>query len=1253
MKRRIFVENTPSFSTEVEHLLHELQSALHTTTLSEVRIIQVYDLFKLNAEESSAVLSVLRQPKRDALILEEDILPLLEVRPNFCIESLPGQFDQRAYIAEMTFKVMEISEETKLSTAILYLFNEGLSDEDFTKIQTYLFNPINTRLKDLTLPINDSRFIDTREPKEVPVFNDFIHMTESKLTDFRLQNGLAMEFEDLAHIQKYFRDVEGRNPTETEILVLDTYWSDHCRHTTFETELLSIDFKESQFQEQLQAAYESYIGLREATNITDRPETLMDMGTVFGRYQRKTGELADMEVSDEVNACSIRIDVDVDGKKEPWLLMFKNETHNHPTEIEPYGGASTCVGGAIRDPLSGRAYVYQAMRIGGAADVLAPIEETLEGKLPQRKISKVSAAGNSSYGNQIGATTTYAKEYYHPGFVAKRMEVGAVVGAVPENQVVREAPLPGDVIIMLGGRTGRDGVGGATGSSQVQTVESIETAGSEVQKGCPTEERKILRLFRKPEVTTMIKKSNDFGAGGVSVAIGELADGVEVNLDVVPVKYAGLNGTELAISESQERMAVVVAKEDAEKFIEYSEAESVEAVVVAKVTEDPRLVIRWKGKKIVDIARSFLDTNGIRKEVTAKVVDSNKPSPLMMRKNLDDIEKTWQATLSEYNNASQKGMQSLFDSTLGRSTVLAPYGGKCQATPAEASVQKIQVEKGITQTATILAHGYNPYIGEWSPFHGAAYAVIEALSRIVATGGDWRRARMSFQEYFERLDNSPERFGKPVAALLGSIDAQKAFNIPSIGGKDSMSGSFNDLHVPPSLIAFAVSPVNTEEVISPEFKGSGEYIYLLPVKEDPTSKIDYASMIENFDTFKEIQKNQGITAAIAVRQGGVAKALAVMSFGNRVGANVENISAHDLFRPQYGAFVITTRQPLPESDKYIALGTTLSEYRFDFGNLTILGDTLQAASEDRFEPLFPTRFKTSGTAVEVEERALKAVAKYQGTLNGKENKPLAYIPVFDGTHSEYDTAKAFEVAGAEVVQLPFRDLTLDAVKASEKEMINMLEKAQIFVLTGGFATTDEAAGTGTMMSRILEKPAIRGAVEAFMAKGGLILGLNAGFHALVKTGLLPYGEFRAETEAHLVLNKVGQHVSQMVTTRVVNSSSPWFKGEKIGTEHRLPFSALEGRLMLSASLFETLVENGQIATQYVDHKGRVTMNPEFNPAGSSFAIESLTSPNGQIYGKIAQSDRYEEGLLLNIPGNRQQNIFENAVAYFHADDATH
>lgn len=1248
MKRRIFVETTPAFSTEVELLLEELQRILHTTTLSELRIIQVYDLFRLKAEESQEVLSVLRQPKRDQLLLEEDLLPLLNHQPNFCIENFPGQFDQRAYSAEMTFKVMGLSEETKISTAVLYLFNTDLDEQEFQKIQSYLFNPINTRLKDLSLPINDSRFIDTREPKAVPVFNDFIHMTESKLVEFRLKHGLAMEFEDLLHIQQYFRDVEGRNPTETEILVLDTYWSDHCRHTTFETELLNIDFKESQFKEQLQEAYESYLDLRRATKITDRPETLMDMGTVFGRYQRKTGELADMEVSDEVNACSIRIDVDVDGKKEPWLLMFKNETHNHPTEIEPFGGASTCVGGAIRDPLSGRAYVYQAMRIGGAGDVLAPVEETLEGKLPQRKISRVSAAGNSSYGNQIGATTTYAKEYYHPGFVAKRMEVGAVVGAVPEAQVVREAPTPGDLIIMLGGRTGRDGVGGATGSSQVQTVESIETAGSEVQKGCPTEERKILRLFRKAEVTTMIKKSNDFGAGGVSVAIGELADGVEVNLDVVPVKYAGLNGTELAISESQERMAVVVAKEDAENFIKLAEAESVEAVIVAKVTETPRLVIRWQGEKIVDIARSFLDTNGIRKRVTAKVVDSNKPSPLMMRKSLEDIEKAWQATLAEYNNASQKGMQSLFDSTLGRSTVLAPYGGKCQATPAEASVQKIQVEKGFTETATILAHGYNPYIGEWSPFHGAAYAVIEALARIVATGGDWQKARMSFQEYFERLDNIPERFGKPVAALLGSIDAQKAFNVPSIGGKDSMSGSFNDLHVPPTLIAFAVSPVNCQAVLSPEFKESGEYIYLLPVKEDPTSKIDYSAIIENFNTFKEIQQNHGITAAISVRQGGVAKALGVMSFGNRIGANIENISAHDLFRPQYGAFVITTRQPLPESDRYIPLGTTLSEYRFDFGNLTILGDTLQAAFEDRFEPLFPTQFKESGSAVEIPEQPLRESVTYRGSL-AKGEKPLAYIPVFDGTHSEYDTAKAFEAAGAKVIQRPFRDLTPSAVESSEKEMVELLEKAQIFVLTGGFASTDEAAGTGTMVSRILERPVITKAVEAFIAKGGLILGLNAGFHALVKTGLLPYGEFREESEAHLVLNRAGQHLSQMVTTKVVNNSSPWFKSEKIGAEHRLPFSALEGRLMLSASLFEALMINGQIATQYVDHKGRATVNLEFNPAGSSFAIESLTSPNGQIYGKMAQSDRYEEGLLKNIPGNRKQNIFEDAVAYFQVE----
>ena len=1240
MKRRFYIESTPNYSTEATALLRELQTALNVQTLTKVRLVQVYDLFDLDEKDLAKVRSVLMQPTRDHEIAEDIMMAELKTMPNFSIEWLPGQYDQRAYSGELAFKMVGASHKTQVSTATLYGFNHDLSAEDLQKIQDYLFNPINSRIKDLTLEINDTRFIDKRAPKAVEHIKDFIHMSDDALAEFKQNAGLAMEFEDLKHIQTYFKNEEDRNPTETELLVLDTYWSDHCRHTTFETSLESIDFTASQFNEQLQAAYEDYLSLREATGITARPETLMDMGTIVGRYQRKTGELADMEVSDEVNACSVRIKVDVNGVDESWLLMFKNETHNHPTEIEPFGGANTCVGGAIRDPLSGRAYVYQGMRITGAGNVLEPVSDTLPNKLPQRKISKVATLGNSSYANQIGGTTAFAKEYIHPGFVAKRMELGAVVGAVKEDFVVREAPADGDAIILLGAKTGRDGVGAATGSSKVQTVETVETAGTDVQKGCASEERKILRLFRKKEVTTLIKKSNDFGAGGVSVAIGELADGVYVNLDKVPTKYAGLNGTDLAISESQERMAVVVSAENAEKFIEYANEESIEAVIVAKVTADPRLVIEWKGTKIVDIARSFLDTNGIRKTVTAKVVDSNKPSPLVYQATDSDLETKWQALLADVNIASQKGMNQSFDSTLGRSTVLLPFGGKCQATAAEASIQKIQVEHGETQTAAILAHGYNPFIGEWSPFHGAAYAVIESLCRIVAVGGNPTTARLSFQEYFERLDGVPERFGKPVAALLGSIDAQRAFNVPSIGGKDSMSGTYEDINVPPTLVSFAVTPVKTEDVLSPEFKESGHYIYLLPVKEDASGRIPYDAIKRNFAVFRELHDQSLIESAISVRQGGVAESLAVMSFGNRLGANIENISEQDLFRPQYGAFVITTRQALPASEDYIAIGTTLSEYRFDYGHKTILGTTLQAAAEDRFETLYPIYEKSEGFVDKIEKADLKTV------INRLEvAKPTAFIPVFEGTHSEYDVAKAFENAGATVNTLPIVMLSESDYIASIEKFIKGLESAEIFSLASGFASTEEPAGTGSTMALFLSRPEVKVAVENFIKKGGLILGINAGFHALIKTGLLPFGEFKENHEAILSTNRSGEFKAQMVTTEIVNNASPWFSNESVGDQHILPFAALEGRLVISEAMFETLKANGQIATQYVDHKGRATLDSTFNPAVSGYAIEAITSPNGQILGKMAHSERYESGLFLNIPGNKQQSIFENAVAF--------
>lgn len=1248
MKRRFYIESTPLYSSEAKALLNELTIALTVPTLTSVRLIHVYDFFSLSEKDLPQIQKIIQQAGRDQEIRSDIMQAELNKYPHFAIESLPGQYDQCAYSISLALKTAGIWRKTAVTTAQLYLFNAELSAEDLAKIEQYLFNPINTYLKDLSLEPNEEVLNLHHHPKQVEKVKDFIHMTPSKLVELKLLMGLAMEFEDLAFIQKYFKSEEKRNPTETELLVLDTYWSDHCRHTTFETMLKSIDFSASQFEAQLQAAYESYLQLREATGITDRPETLMDMATIMGRYQRQTGELADMELSDEVNACSVRIQVDVDGELESWLLMFKNETHNHPTEIEPYGGANTCVGGAIRDPLSGRAYVYQAMRITGAGNILEPVEDTLATKIPQRRISRVAAQGNSDYANQIGGTTAFAREYIHPGFVAKRMELGAVVGAVKEDHVVRATPMPGDLVLLVGAKTGRDGVGAATGSSQVQTEETLEKAGTDVQKGCATEERKILRLFRRKEASTLIKKSNDFGAGGVSVAIGELADGVWVNLDQVPTKYSGLNGTDLAISESQERMAVVVSAKDAKRFIELAQEESVEAVIVAEITENPRLVISWRGEKVVDIARSFLDTNGIRKTANVKVIDSNLPSPLLQVPNTDDLELAWRTLLADKNIASQRGMNQKFDATLGRSTVLLPFGGKCQATPAEVSLQKIQVESGETKTATILAHGYHPYLGGWSPFHGAAYAVIESLARIVATGGNPQKARLSFQEYFERLDGIPEKFGKPVAALLGALAAQKAFNVPSIGGKDSMSGSFDEITVPPTLVSFAVTTIQTDAVISSEFKESGDYIYVLPVKEEVIGQVPFAAIAHNFTQFQAINERYQINAAMSVRQGGIAEALAYMSFGNRIGANIENISTRDLFRPQYGAFVFTTRRALPASEDYIAIGTTLSEYRFDYGHTTILGSTLQAAAEDRYEKIYPIYAKSEGFIPKVDKMPLK------GIINRLEAvKPTVVIPVFEGTHSEFDMARAFEKAGAAVLMQPIRLLTEADYLGSVRQLIAHLENAEILALASGFASTEEPAGTGSTMALFLQRADIRQAVESFIAKGGLILGINAGFHALVKTGLLPYGEYRHledqddqnDQALYLTTNHCGEFKSQMVTTEIVNNAAPWFSSLNCGDQHVLPFAALEGRVMLSEALFHTLQANGQIAAQYVDHKSRATLDQTFNPAVSQYAIEAITSPNGQILGKMAHSERYEEGLFLNIPGRKHQTIFENAVSH--------
>lgn len=1271
MKQHFFIEALSPYQTKAALLLKELITHLEIKTLTSLRIIDVYHGYHLNSkEEAQKIVESLYNPVTEENITQTITPTLLDNTPYLCITPLPGQFDQRADSLQAIYSLRGLSPSIKISSATLYLFNKELNQADFKTIQAYLFNPIDSHLINPLAPPVHPIFESDNLPKPLRPLTDFIHMTRSKLMDLSLREGLAMDIEDLGFVQQYFKEIEKRNPTETELLLLDTYWSDHCRHTTFETALKDITFSESQFEPLLKEAYTTYLTLRKETNREEKPQTLMDMGTIFGRYQRQTGELSDMEVSDEVNACSVKIKVTIEGKEEPWLLMFKNETHNHPTEIEPFGGASTCVGGAIRDPLSGRAYVYQALRISGSGNPLEPVANTLPNKLPQRKISIQSAEGNSSYGNQIGATTAYVQEFYHEGFKAKHMELGAVVGAVPEKQVVRKAPLPGDYILMLGARTGRDGVGGATGSSQEQTEDSLKEAGSEVQKGSPNEERKIVRLFRQPAVTTLIKKSNDFGAGGVSVAIGELAEGVAIDLDVVPTKYHGLNGTELAISESQERMAVVIEAKDYEAFVALCHKESVEVVKVAEVTKEPRLRIRYQGEVLVDISREFLNTNGVRKENEVKVVDSQLSSPLLSAYHGEDIAAKWVDIMRKYGVASQQGLQSRFDFSLGRSTVLAPYGGRYQLTQAESSVQKIRPLKGRSETASLIAHGYHPDLGEWSPFHGASYAVIESVARLVASGADWRSARLTFQEYFERLDGNPEKFGKPVAALLGSIQAQKMLNLPSIGGKDSMSGTFNDLNVPPTLVSFAVAASPIAKILSPEFKRAGEYIYLLAVEEKRHHIINYSAIVNNFTTLWELHQAKKITAALSVKVGGIAEALAKMSFGNRIGFSLEETTLktmgnREFFRPQYGAFIITTSTPLPESDRYTLLGTTLSEYHGDYGSLRILGVTLENAYRERFKdiyaykktenrepneapvsllPTYKNEFITHSLTAEVTEDKVREQAK---------ERTRVLIPVFAGTHSEYDLTEAFEEEGAEVTTLPLVTLTEEQLKNSLERMAEEINRAHIVALAGGFVSTDEPI-YGDYIAQWLKTPLIKTAIETFLARGGLLLGQNAGMGALLTTGLLPFGHYEeSEPELSLALNQGGRFYSGLHYSRLINRASPWTNEAEVGAVYSAPLASRYGRLIGSQKILNTLIRQGQIVSQWTNDLGEIPSAKErktkalddCNPAGSLNNIEGLCSPTGQILGLISNGERVGEDLFKNIPTIKPQPFFKSAVNY--------
>ena len=1238
MDKRIFVEKKADFRVKSDSLVKELQHNLQLKTLKDLRIVQVYDVFNL-AEDlfARAEKHIFSEQVTDTVLDEAAVKADLAKYAFFAIESLPGQFDQRAASSQEALLLLGSSNDVTVNTAQLYLVNKDIATNELEAVKNYLLNPVDSRFKDITVGIAKQDFSES--DKTIPSLDFFETYRAEDFAKYKSEQGLAMEVDDLLFIQDYFKSI-GRVPTETELKVLDTYWSDHCRHTTFETELKHIDFSASKFQKQLQATYDKYIAMRDELGRTEKPQTLMDMATIFGRYERANGRLDDMEVSDEINACSVEIEVDVNGVKEPWLLMFKNETHNHPTEIEPFGGAATCIGGAIRDPLSGRSYVYQAMRISGAGDITAPISETRAGKLPQQVISKTAAHGYSSYGNQIGLATTYVREYFHPGFVAKRMELGAVVGAAPKENVVREKPEAGDVIILLGGKTGRDGVGGATGSSKVQTVESVETAGAEVQKGNAIEERKIQRLFRNGEVTRLIKKSNDFGAGGVCVAIGELADGLEIDLDKVPLKYQGLNGTEIAISESQERMAVVVRPEDVDAFIAACNKENIDAVVVATVTEKPNLVMHWNGETIVDLERRFLDTNGVRVVVDAKVVDKDVKLPEERQTSAETLEADTLEVLSDLNHASQKGLQTIFDSSVGRSTVNHPLGGRYQITPTEASVQKLPVQHGVTHTASVMAQGFNPYIAEWSPYHGAAYAVIEATARLVVAGANWSKARFSYQEYFERMDKQAERFGQPVAALLGSIEAQIQLGLPSIGGKDSMSGTFEELTVPPTLVAFGVTTADSRKVLSPEFKAASENIYYIP-GQVLAQEIDFELIKSNFAKFEAIQATHKVTAASAVKYGGILEALALATFGNHIGATVSLENIETALTAQLGGFIFTS----PEEISGVAkIGQTAADFTLTVNDVRLDGHKLDSAFQGKLEEVYPTEFAQAIELEEVPAVASDAVIKAKETVE----TPVVYIPVFPGTNSEYDSAKAFEKEGAKVNLVPFVTLNEEAIVKSVDTMVDNIGKANIIFFAGGFSAADEPDGSAKFIVNILLNEKVRAAIDHFIEGGGLIIGICNGFQALVKSGLLPYGNFEdaSSTSPTLFYNDANQHVAKMVETRIANTNSPWLTGVEVGDIHAIPVSHGEGKFVVTAEEFAELRDNGQIFTQYVDFEGKPSMDSKYNPNGSVNAIEGITSKNGQIIGKMGHSERFEDGLFQNIPGNKDQYLFASAVKYF-------
>ena len=1264
--RRVYVEKKPAFAVQAKDLRHELRKYLGVSGLTGVRVLIRYDVENISDDVfEKACKTVFAEPPVDTLYKES--FEMAENARVFSVEFLPGQFDQRADSAVQCVKFLNEEEEPVIRSATTYVIEGEVSDEEFEAIKHHCINPVDSREIGMEKP--ETLVAKFEEPADVAILDGFQDMPEAELKKRYDSLNLAMTFKDFLHIQNYFKSEEHRDPSMTEIRVLDTYWSDHCRHTTFSTELKNVTFTDGYYREPIEGTYQKYLADRAEIfkGREDKFVCLMDLALMAMRKLKKEGKLDDQEESDEINACSIVVPVEIDGKTEEWLVNFKNETHNHPTEIEPFGGAATCLGGAIRDPLSGRTYVYQAMRVTGAADPTVSVKETLKGKLPQKKLVREAAHGYSSYGNQIGLATGYVKEIYHPDYVAKRMEIGAVMGAAPRKDVKRMTSDPGDIIILLGGRTGRDGIGGATGSSKVHTEASIEVCGAEVQKGNAPTERKIQRMFRRPEVSRLIKKCNDFGAGGVSVAIGELADGLNIYLDKVPKKYAGLDGTEIAISESQERMAVVVDPKDVEEFLKYANEENLEAVEVAVVTESPRLVLIWRDKEIVNISRAFLDTNGAHQETDVKAEIPSQENKYFTKPEVTDVKEKWLSMLADLNCCSQKGLVEMFDSSIGAGSVLMPYGGKYQLTETQAMVAKLPVLEGKTDTVTMMSYGFDPYLSSWSPYHGAIYAVIESVSRIVAGGGDFSKIRFTFQEYFRRMTEDPARWSQPFLALLGAYDAQLGFGLPSIGGKDSMSGTFNEIDVPPTLVSFAVDVASDKTMITPELKKAGNKLVLLKIERDAYDLPDYEKIMDQYHKFFEDVKAGRIVSAYALDGNGLAAALSKMAFGNHKGVKIDaQVAKEDLFAADFGSIVAEV--PADKVAELTIAGVVVGEVEDDavlsYGDVKVTMEEALTAWKGTLEKVFKTvsgAEKNDGPApesIEAQQAADGGTIDENGCYHAgsvyvckhKVAKPRVFIPVFPGTKCEYDSTKAFERAGAEVDVKVFKNLTAEDIRDSVNIFAKAIDQAQIIMFPGGFSAGDEPDGSAKFFATAFQNAKMKEAVTRLLEeRDGLALGICNGFQALIKLGLVPYGKITGQTpdSPTLTYNTIGRHISKMVYTKVVTNKSPWLAQAELGATYCSPASHGEGRFVASEEWIKKLYENGQIATRYVDADGNVQLNDEeWNVNGSYYAIEGITSPDGRVLGKMAHAERRGDSVAINIFGEQDMKIFESGVAYF-------